>query len=1008
MRIGALFCVVVAAALSPTPLVATSLLPLAQSPSAALEAYLKAPNTGASDKFGFSVALDGDTLIVGAEEEGSCSTTPVSTTAAIDNGCRSAGAAYVYERVGITWLFTAYLKAPNAGQVDRFGLSVAVNGDTVIVGVYGEDSCSTTPVSTTAATDSGCSYAGAAYVYERVGGTWLFTAYLKAPNAGYRDHFGNSVALDGDTLIVGARREDSCSTTPVSTTASSDNGCHDAGAAYVYERVGGAWHFQAYLKAPNAGQGDRFGNSVAVDGDTLIVGAELEQSCSTTPVSSAAAIDKGCRSAGAAYVYERVGITWLFTAYLKAPNAGQDDHFGHSVALDGDTLIVGAHYEDSCATQACVASNDSVTYHLAPAGADECDIGEKITSSSECGTAVAQLAASVGTTPGRSVQVGSGGTCGVEGWGWVPIGCSAQTGGDWAAHFKTEPGSNCGTDVYSLVCKQTPGVACPLPHATTPVSTTASSNNGCSHAGAAYVYERVGGTWSFTAYLKAPNAGQHNYFGVSVELDGDTLIVGAKYEGSCSTTPVSTTAAIDNGCSYAGAAYVYERVGGTWLFSAYLKAPNSGQGDHFGQRVALDGDTLIVGAMHESSCSIDSSQTVAVDNSCPSAGAVYTYRLDSGEAPSSHSPPNQPPPPAFCAGIRDWHLLSVETSQSCHLSSLANPECPLPPGGGVSTSTIRTNRANGPLELELTATLKTEAEVSWQLSTASSQKLMNYTRQANEANWGHAVDVSVKAKASFGVPFFARASASLDASYGFQRTDSESSVVESTEISESSTQSAKASTRLSSAAVSDSISYPGVETCCSVQAVWQSLPKSCSTVFTATMVGVTEDGTEISDCFFPVTGSFCAQAQMHGEGSVQYVPRPGYGTEADGQCADWPETCMVNGPSPLLPHPPPPSPSPPPPSPSPPPLSSIPPPPLPPHPPFPAALTSLRVSFVDLTAPIRLPRWLASSSRLTRGCCRQREHFQPSVSSAPRASGHACSVSPPPVKTFLRSTRPPS
>ena len=138
------------------------------------------------------------------------------------------------------------------------------------------------------------------------------------------------------------------------------------------------------------------------------------------------------------------------------------------------------------------------------------------------------------------------------------------------------------------------------------------------------MYERVGITWLFAAYLKAPNADPWDYFGISVALDGDTLIVGATREDSCSTTPVSTTTSTDHGCSDAGAAYVYDRVGGTWRFTAYLKAPNAGQDDSFGASVAIDGHTFIVGAHNEGSCSVDSSQTVAGDNSCPSAGAVYT------------------------------------------------------------------------------------------------------------------------------------------------------------------------------------------------------------------------------------------------------------------------------------------------------------------------------------------------------------------------------------------------
>jgi hypothetical protein len=157
--------------------------------------------------------------------------------------------------------------------------------------------------------------------------------YLKASNTGVNDSFGWSVALDGDTLVVAAPDEDS-SATGVNGNQT-NNSATEAGAAYVFTRSGSTWSQQAYLKASNTATGDSFGISVALDGDTLVVGANGEDS-----------------SAGAAYVFTRPtgGTTWSQQAYLKASNPGFNNEFGVSVALSGETLAVGAVFEDSNAT----------------------------------------------------------------------------------------------------------------------------------------------------------------------------------------------------------------------------------------------------------------------------------------------------------------------------------------------------------------------------------------------------------------------------------------------------------------------------------------------------------------------------------------------------------------------------------------------------------------------------------------------------------------------------------
>ncbi|MCP5523945.1 MAG: cadherin-like domain-containing protein [Verrucomicrobiales bacterium] len=299
----------------------------------AQQAYLKAGNTGAGDLFGWSVAVSGDTVVVGAWNEGS-STTGVNSTP--NNSAYMAGAAYVFVRSGTTWSQQAYLKASNTGEQDVFGYSVAVSGDTVVVGAIREDS-STTGVNSTP--DDAASDAGAAYVFVRNGAEWSQQAYLKASNTGTGDEFGTSVAVSGNTVVVGACYEDS-STTGVNSRP--NNAADWAGAAYVFVRSGTTWSQEAYLKPSNTERLDRFGWSVAVSGDTAVVGS-VGESSSTTGINSTP--NEAAAASGAAYVFVRDGTTWSQEAYLKASNTGSGDTFGASVAVSGDTVIVGAPWE---------------------------------------------------------------------------------------------------------------------------------------------------------------------------------------------------------------------------------------------------------------------------------------------------------------------------------------------------------------------------------------------------------------------------------------------------------------------------------------------------------------------------------------------------------------------------------------------------------------------------------------------------------------------------------------
>jgi hypothetical protein len=234
----------------------------------------------------------------------------------------------------------AYLKASNTGTSDLFGWSVAISGDTAVVGARRESSNAT--VVNGNQSNNSAANAGAAYVFVRNGTTWTQQAYLKASNAGAGDEFGWSVAISGDTVVVGARSEDSTSAGVNGNGA--DNSGFNNGAAYVFVRSGTTWTQQAYLKASIPANADNFGESIAVSGDCVVVGAPGESSIATGINGNEA--DATAPSAGAAYVFVRNGTTWTQQAYLKASNTQAFDDFGFSVAVSGETVVVGAYLED--------------------------------------------------------------------------------------------------------------------------------------------------------------------------------------------------------------------------------------------------------------------------------------------------------------------------------------------------------------------------------------------------------------------------------------------------------------------------------------------------------------------------------------------------------------------------------------------------------------------------------------------------------------------------------------
>ena len=230
----------------------------------------------------------------------------------------------------------------SAATVEVDGAAVAAGGVTLLVAEGDND----VVVEVTA--EDGTTRTYMLTVMRQSADAFAQDAYVKASNTEEFDNFGLSVALSGDTLAVGTYLEDSAAIGIDGD--ESDNTASTSGAVYVFTRDGaGVWSQQAYVKASNTEENDRFGYSVALSGDTLAVGANGEDSVATGIDGDES--DNNATNSGAAYVFTRDGAgVWSQRAYVKASNTEEFNRFGLSVALSGDTLAVGAFGEDSAAT----------------------------------------------------------------------------------------------------------------------------------------------------------------------------------------------------------------------------------------------------------------------------------------------------------------------------------------------------------------------------------------------------------------------------------------------------------------------------------------------------------------------------------------------------------------------------------------------------------------------------------------------------------------------------------
>jgi hypothetical protein len=470
--------------------------------------------------------------------------------------------------------------------------------------------------------------------------------YAKASNTGVDDRFGYSVSLsgDGNTLAVGAYREDSNATGIGEDEG--DNSAPNAGAVYVFIRSDTIWTQQAYVKASNTEKYDHFGSSVSLssDGNTLAVSATGEDS-NATGIGGEQGNDSTTSDAGAVYVFSRSGTTWNQQAYVKASNTGRNDYFGRSISLssDGNTLAVGAPYEDSNARGINENEDNDLTsaagavYVFSRSGIEWTQQAYVKASNTEEGDLFGDSVSL--SRDGNTLAVGAIGedsnATGInenEGDNSAPFAGAvyvfSRSGIEWTqqAYVKasnTNANDRFGESVSLSSDGNTLAVGVPDEKSNaTGINEDPVDNSRLLGAGAVYVFSRSDIEWTQQAYVKASNTEKYDRFGYSVSLtsDGNILAVGASHEDSNATG--IGEGEDDNSAFAAGAVYVFSRSGIEWTQQAYVKASNTDEYDQFGHSVSLssDGNTLAVGAMGEDSIAGEEDSLVQDDE-----GAVYLY-----------------------------------------------------------------------------------------------------------------------------------------------------------------------------------------------------------------------------------------------------------------------------------------------------------------------------------------------------------------------------------------------
>ena len=458
-------------------------------------------------------------------------------------------------------------------------------------------------------------------------------AYLKASNTGSDDWFGDVLDLssDGNTLAVGAPREDS-SLTGVNSTATATT-INDSGAVYVFTKSNNVWQQEAYIKASNTGADDHFGSSISLsgDGNTLVVGAPNE--------------DGTADNSGAVYVFTHDGTDWSEKAYLKADNNDANDHFGGKGTLDisedGNIIAVGAIDEDSAQNG---TESNGINFEAPDAGAayifthDGSDWRQTAYIKASNSESVDHFGTLSLSGDGSTLVVGASGQDGTaSNAGAVYV--FVYNGTSWSQEdylkaSNAEAEDKFGGEQSLVISKDGLTIAvCAEGEDSNALGlsdvSTEGADNSSQSSSAVYVFRKESGTWSQEAYIKSDHDND-NFFGgkrgLALNKTGSSLAIGTIWNSS-SSLGVFSDSNNSGSLTQAGAVYFYTKSGSSWAKTSFLKAPNTGSSDQFSVSIAMDetGATMVVGAAKESSNATGVTGTGQTNNGTSGAGAVYVY-----------------------------------------------------------------------------------------------------------------------------------------------------------------------------------------------------------------------------------------------------------------------------------------------------------------------------------------------------------------------------------------------
>ena len=546
---------------------------------------LNASDASSGERFGAVLAMSGNYAIVGAPKK--------------DGAGRNSGAAYVFERRGTEWVEQVKLVASDEAIGDYFGISVALDGTTALVGAH--------------RANEPFADGGAVYVFDRTGEIWNQTAKLLASDGDHFAYFGFSVGLDANTAIIGAIRDGEAG--------------ENAGAAYIFVRNQFGWAPQAKLLGNNTKAGDNFGYAVDVDGDFAIVASPRN------------------KGTGAAYIYRREGTKWeqkrnrVRIRMIPIDPDGATS-FGISVVISGETAVIGATggvIGDKESGAAYVFTQNEPPFwnqHTKLAAGDR-------QSGDQLGFAVA--------ISGNEIIAGApthdaGGRA--SGAAYI---FERNEEAKWAESGKLSDGETASEDQFGTAVAISGNIA---------VSGAQQADDVAPNAGAAYIFERAGTLWLQHGKLIADDGKAGDLFGNAIAISGETILVGAPgvddagpeggaayifvwtgdewiqqakligadtqiFDRFGSTVAVHENTAVigaygeDEVGTDSGAAYVFVRNGASWTQQTKLTPRNAVPGDHFGFAVAVYGDYALIGA-HLS------------DAAGPDSGIAYLFTRNGG------------------------------------------------------------------------------------------------------------------------------------------------------------------------------------------------------------------------------------------------------------------------------------------------------------------------------------------------------------------------------------------